>query len=243
MTPSFAKRERLTADPAAVIATLPAMGKLMITAKNLGATHERIGSIETVVREDGWLIVGGAEHASRIDPAAIAEIIVDRTSIMGEQAYPRIDFKTRDDVVLFSVVGFAGLEPFDAALTPFEPGIELEVSEAAPRGERGEVSESDPGAVPFKAAIATALPISICFDRPGFHQQWDGVVETVKPAMGFNNVMRADFHLHLKADAVTEWREEPAEAGVALVAFDADGNRLGLSVVGTAAAFAEVAVS
>jgi len=239
MTRSYPMRERLTANAAAVIATLPAMGSLMITAKNLGCTHERIGPIETVSRDGDWLVCGGAAHSSRIDPSLIAEIIVDRSSIMGGQVYPRIDFKTREDVVLFSVVGFAGAEPFDAALAPLGAGTELDAVERPPMGSKAEVLETDPGAAPFKAAITNAIPVSVRYDRPGFHQQWDGVVETVKPAMGFNNVMRADFHLHLKADAVASWRRDSDGDGVSLVALDSNGVALGLSIAGPVAAFAE----
>ena len=62
------------------------------------------------------------------------------------------------------------------------------------------------------------------FRAPGFEQAFRGVVETVKPAMGFINVMRADFHLHLKSAAVAEWRPIGPERR----AVNATGEELGL---------------
>jgi len=49
-------------------------------------------------------------------------------------------------------------------------------------------------------------------------------VETVKPAMGFINIMRGDFHLHLKSGAVAEWRETAGER----LALSAEGEEIGL---------------
>lgn len=215
------RREILPVPPASVIRKLPDMGNLMITAKQNGATHERIGTIETVTIEDGWLVCGGAAHDSRIDPTVITSVIIDRTSIMQEQVYPRIDFR-RGDEVLFSVVGFAGIEPFDAALAEFGRGEALPEEPKEPRAKRDEASLQDAGALPLQAALEAGTRVSIHFKRPGFEQAWSGVIESVKPAMGFINVMRPDFHLHLLGNTVSAWAD-----GAAL---DADGKPTGLTL-------------
>lgn len=215
------RREILAIPPASVIRKLPAMGDLMITAKQNGATHERIGTIETVTIEDGWLVCGGAAHSSRIDPTVITTVIVDRTSVMQEKVYPRIDFR-RGDEVLFSVVGFAGIEPFDAALAEFGPGEALPEEPKEPRAKRDDASLEDVGALPLQAALEAGTKVSIGFKRPGFEQNWTGVIESVKPAMGFINVMRPDFHLHLLGNTVSRWND-----GAAL---NADGVPTGLSL-------------
>jgi len=206
------RREILPVPPPSVIRKFPAMGNLMITAKRNGATHERIGPVETVTIEDGWLVCGGAAHHSRIDPTMITTVIVDRTSIMQEQVYPRVDFRSGDEV-LFSVVGFAGIEPFDAALAEFGPGEALPEEPKEPRAKRDEASLDDAGAVPLQAALEAGTKVTIGFWRKGFEQEWSGVVESVKPAMGFINVMRPDFHLHLLGGAVAGWNEGAALDG------------------------------
>jgi hypothetical protein len=221
------RRERLSVSPASVIYTLPATGRLMITAKHGGATHERIGVIQAVMADAGWLVCSGAEHDSRIDPQAITDIIVDRTSIMGEQAYPRIDFLGGEEV-LFSVVGFGGLEPFDAALAQFGPGEALPEQPRQPRGERQEASLEDVGAMPFSKALEDGEPVSISFHRRGFQQRWAGIVERVNPAMGFINVTRPDFHLHLRCGAVSRWQED--ENGEKLDALGEDQMPIGLVI-------------
>jgi len=230
-------RERLSRPAAEVIVRLPAIGRLMITARQSGATHERIGRVERIVHEDGMLLCQGAEHDSRIDPSEIATVTVDRTSIMGDKAYPRIDFADDAGTVLFSVVGFDGLEPFDMALAPLGGGVVLPVEARPERGERGEVASDDVGALPFAQASATGEPVSILFSRSGFSQAWHGTIEQVKPAMGFINVMRPDFHLHLKAGTVAGWTRTEAQGSVELSAVDFDGEPTGLVVTGRASAF------
>lgn len=210
--------EELVAPASDIIRVLPAMGNLMITAKQNGATHERIGTIETVTEDHGWLVCGGACHDSRIDPGRIDRVTADRSSVMQGQVYPRLDFFS-GDVVLFSVVGFAGAEPFDAALAPFE-GRELPEKEKPARPNRAEATLDDPGAKPLFDALAAATEVSIRFVRPGFEQQWSGIIESAKPSMGFINVMRPDFHLHLLGGSVATWQDGAAR--------NADGDVTGL---------------
>ena len=222
--PHTLPRARLAATPEAVLAALPQVGRLMITARNLGATHERIGKVESVSFADGWAVIGGAEHDSRIELGAIAELIVDRTSVMQEKAYPRIDLHRADGSYICGIVGFDGLDPFDAALAPFGPGQAVEPKPDPGPTERIEPAATDPGLVALEAVREAAAPVIVGFRQPGFRQAFRGVVETVKPAMGFINIMRTDFHLHLKSGAVAEWREVDGERR----ARNADGEELGL---------------
>lgn len=227
--PTTLPRARLDANARDVLAVLPAIGKLMVTARHLGATHERIGTVETVSFEDGWAVISGAEHESRIELASVAEIIVDRTSVMKDKAYPRIDLHRPDGSYICGIVGFDGIEPFDAAVAPLGVGTAADEKPDTPPGERVEATETDPGRLPLEDAQAAGTPVVIGFRRPGFQQFWRGTIEAVKPAMGFINVMRADFHLHLKAGAVAEWHRDSLTGE--REAFNADGEPLGLSLL------------
>lgn len=222
--PQTFPRARLAATPQAVLAVLPQIGRLMITAKNLGATHERIGPVETVSFADGWAVVGGTDHESRIELGSVAEMVVDRTSVMKDKAYPRIDLHRADGSYICGIVGFDGLEPFDNAIAALGPGEALEPKPEAGPTERIEPAETDPGLVTLEAVREAATPVSVGFRQPGFRQAFRGVVETVKPAMGFINIMRGDFHLHLKSGAVAEWRAVEGERR----AVNAAGEELGL---------------
>ncbi len=50
--------------------------------------------------------------------------------------------------------------------------------------------------------------------------------------MGFVNVMRPDFHLHLRSGAIARWRREQHGAVTELVAEDHGGAALGLVLRG-----------
>lgn len=219
-------RERLTVDVADLLGRLPEMGRLMVTANRMGATHERIGHIESVRFDAGWANLAGAGHDSRVALDAIAGIVVDRTSVMRDKVYPRIELLRADGRTLCSIVGFEGPEPFDAALAAFGPGEPLDPAEAETPAERGEVAPNDAGLAPFESAARQGGAVVIALSLDGFEQVWKGHIEAVKPAMGFINVMRPDFHLHLKANAVARWSEE----GPRLCAQDAAGHALGLSI-------------
>jgi len=223
-------RRFINEDATKVIQRLPRIGSLMIIGKRNGATHERIGAVETVTEEAGLLLCRGSAHDSRIDPAAIHGMIIDTSSIMQEQVYPRIDFNGRDGQPIFSIVGFGGLEPFEAALEGLAIVTDQSGWQKPERPKRAEVSPQDPGAVPLKAALASAQTITIAFEGPGFSQSWTGVVPKVNPGMGFINIMDSDFHLHLLGGTVGAWKEQPGEAGFALAALDHAGQATGLSV-------------
>ena len=96
--------------------------------------------------------------------------------------------------------------------------------------ERPEVDPADPGAQPFNLARDEGRTISIGFSRKGFAQNWTGVVERVNPAMGFINVTRPDFHLHLRAATVSGWQRSMQDGTIIDAALDAEGMPTGLVV-------------
>ena len=230
--PAIPPRARLAASPLEVLQVLPAIGRLMVTANHSGATHERIGTVEAVTFRDGWAILSGAEHESRIELAAIAEIVVDRSSVMRDKAYPRLDLLRADGSAIAGIVGFEGLEPFDVAVSGLALDAAVEPRPEKPASRGDEAAADDAGRVRLEAAQQAGDEVVIGFRRPGFRQVWRGRIEAVKPAMGFINVMRPDFHLHLKAGAVAEWRDG---GDGTFEAFGPEGAPIGLSLAFTSA--------
>lgn len=223
-------RRFIDSDPAEVLARLPQIGSLMIIGKRNGATHERIGPVETVSEDNGIIQCSGAMHDSRIDPTLIRKMVVDISSIMGDKVYPRIDFNREDGEALFALVGFAGLEPFEAALEGLNIVSDSSIPSRPPRPERAAVAPEDAGLPPLNAALASSKQITIAFDEQGFSQRWTGAVPKVSPGMGFINVMTEDFHLHLLGATVGRWQKDMRDGGVVLTALDHDGKPTGLTL-------------
>lgn len=221
------QRERLSADPREIFALLPGMGRVMIAASGNGVTHERIGVVAAVTNDGAAVRFQGDDHDSRVEADRIAFVIVDRSSVMKEKVYPRLEFLDALGKQVMNVVGFDGLEPFDAAIRPLGGGAAIEPEPRSAQEERAEASDDDLGARPLLAAVEGGKPITVRFDGPGFSQQWQGTLEAVRPAMGFINIIRPDFHLHLKAGVVAGWRR----VGDEQVALDADGSEIGLRVI------------
>ena len=209
-----------------VIARLPRIGKLMIITSHNGITHERIGVLETITLDGEWLACAGAEHDSRIHLPSIVRMTVDTSSVVKETAYPRIDFRDAQNAVIFSAVGFTGLEPFEAAieglaLVESAGGDEAPAFKPAP-----DAAEDDPAYGPLRAAVASGGTITITLARAGFSQNWHGIVEKIVPSRGFINIMVPDFHFHVRGGAVADW----AVDGGRWTALSADGEPIGLSL-------------
>lgn len=215
-----------------VLRRVPAIPRVMQVFRFGGATHERIGRLETVARDGDDIVCGGACHDARVRASAIASVIADRSGKMKDLELPRIDFRDKSGEVIFSIIVMeGGLKSFNAALE----GLSESAAPAAdPREtpERKELDEQDPGLSPFARAVEKAAPITIAVQGPGFRQAWSGIAESVKPGMGFINVMRPDFHLHLKGGAVADWRREGAGGEAVWTALDAHGAPTGLTVRG-----------
>ncbi|CAH1651998.1 Putative heme degradation protein [Hyphomicrobiales bacterium] len=236
MTTETPVRADLGRDASAVLHCLPQMGSVMLTARHGGATHERIGPVEAVSAEDGIVRCRGAAHDSRIHIGEVASVVVDRSGRMKDMVLPRLDFQDAGGEVLFSIIGMAGLEPFDRGLAPLGAGTPLPEPEKPVR-EPATFEEGDPGTLAFEAAREGGEPISITLTRPGVVQTWQGVVAAVKPGMGFINVMQPDFHLHLRGGSVAGWRRRDDGDAIVLEAENADGDPIGLSVRGPAVVF------
>lgn len=224
-----APHELLTAAPADVLDLLPGMGRLMVILRAGGATHERIGPVGAVSHGDGTARITGDCHDATIPLAPVAVIAIDRSSVMKDKVYPRLEFRDATGQVLVAVVGMEGLEPFEAALAPF-PRQPEPAPEKPGRVERADLAADDPVCAPFEAVVASGQPALITASAHGVSQSWQGRIEAVKPAMGFLNVMTPDFHLHLEGGSVADWRVEPGRR----IALDAGGQPTGLSLAGAA---------
>jgi len=199
--------ERLIgAAPGKVLERLPRMGRVMVIAKTGGATHERIGIVEAVTPEAGRLRLSGACHAASIDPAPVAQILIDRRSVMQGKSYPRLTFLDSSGAVITAVVSMDGGEAMEAALTGFARHAVAPEPSEPPTSASETPPEEDAGFTLLSALAETAVPVTITLEHPGLTQSWQGRIETVRPAMGFINVMTPDFHLHLKTGAVTSWQ-------------------------------------
>lgn len=242
MTTETNPRERLSQAPSEILKCLPLMGRVMLTTRSGGATHERMGAVESVTVEAGAVRLGGSFHDSRIDLATVVRIVADRTSKMRERVLPRLECQDAAGESLFSLIALDGLEPFDKALEPFGAGekLELLVRDAPGAAGAADVPEDDLGARSFAAILASGAAIAIDVERPGLFQHWEGALPEPKPAVGFVNIMQQDFHLHLKAGAVASWERQEADGTVTLRARDGEGKSFGLMLRGPAAAFGEV---
>lgn len=223
-------RALLALDPAAALARLTGMGRVMVIAVSGPATHERIGRVETVTRDGDVARLRGADHAAHIRLALIDKVVADRTVMMKDRPLPRLEFQDAAGVALFRAVALDGLAPFEAGLA------DVAWSEAAPgpaRAAGGEatLADDDPAYAPFRAAIADNRPLTITQETPALKQTWTGTLAELMPAMGYLNIIRKDFHLHLAGGAVSGWQSEAVEGGQCLTALDRDGRGFGLSVV------------
>ncbi|AGT10697.1 ChuX/HutX family heme-like substrate-binding protein [Paracoccus aminophilus] len=232
MTTQTLERAKISgATPAEVLARLPAIGRLMVIVRTEGTTHERIGAVEAVTRDGDAVIISGDCHDSRIDTGALASVLIDRTSVMRDKVYPRLEFRDAAGELVVSVVGMEGVEPFDAALADFAVVAEApEPKEAASSDPRPELDPADPALAPFEALRDSGAEVAIRNDRAGVGQEWKGVVAEIKPVMGFVNVMTKDFHLHLEGGSVASWQEAPR----ARIAIGQSGQPTGLTLISDA---------
>lgn len=222
---------RLSAEPAEILSMLPDLGDLMVVAKGDHLTHERIGPVESVWAGAGFATISGPCHDSQVLTMQIDRILFDRSTVMREKVYPRLDFLRADGTKAVSIVGMGGLEPFDTALVNVAQTPALDVRDADEGAKsKAEISEADPALAPFEAAIASGVAVTIKFRSESLQQSWQGKIEKLHPAMGFLNVMTPDFHLHLKGGAVARWQVDMTSEGPVLAAIGADGAKLGLSL-------------
>ena len=219
------------ATPADILERLPHMQRVMAVLKGNGATHERIGAVGMVTAEGDWIALGGAVHTARIDAARLAGVTLDTSSEMGGQVYPSLDFTDAEDASVLRIVGMDGADAVVGALDGLTRQAVDPVPRVRPAGDAPKDFSDDPGLVLLERLRDEGTAVTIRAAHPGCEQSWQGRIETVKPGMGFANVMTPDFHLHLRAGTVSGWRED----GDRFVALGPDSVETGLVIERVAA--------
>jgi len=233
MNDTTALRQQLDAAPDRVLMRLTAMGKIMIVASAGGVTHERIGVVEKVRRNESSFVFTGEAHDCTIDMAQVATAIADRSGKMKDKVLPKLELLNAGGELLFSVVGLDGIEKFDEGLARFTgPAIAPKVKEAA--GAQATLHNDDPAMRPLAAAHEADAEITIEMQKAGMIQRWRGTLPAINPAMGFVNIIAPDFHLHVRGGAVTRWEQSDTDVPghIRLSAIDADGKPTGLTLQG-----------
>lgn len=228
-TTELPPRAVLAATPIDALRQLPAIGRLMVILRANGVTHERIGAVEAVNVTGEQVTLSGDCHDARIDAAALARVEIDRSSVMNGKSFPRLEFLDGAGEVVLAVVGMGGAEPFEAALADLGQNT-ITAPEKPDSEKRADLAEDDAALAPFLTLQDKGAEVVIAMSRAGFDQQWRGVIEAVKPAMGFLNVMTADFHLHLAGGTVSGWRDGQGEK----IALGEGGTPTGLRLISQA---------
>lgn len=217
---------RFLGDVQEVTARLPGLGRAMVILRAGGATHERIGRIERVEADGAWILLGGAQHDSRLHAGAVAEIRFDRSSGMKDKILPRLNFLDAEGASIFAVVSLSGLGEFDASFSDlaFEDLPAEAPAEIIPKG--AALSDDDAAYPLLREAQENAWLVDLRLDLAEVAQNWRGTIAEIKPAMGFLNIMTPDFHLHLQGGSLGSWRQE----GAIWHALGTDGQPFGLSL-------------
>jgi putative heme degradation protein len=237
MNDNTALRQQLTAPAERVLARLVAMGKVMIVAQDGGVTHERIGTVEKVIRADGRLMFAGSAHDCTVDVTQVTTVIADRSGRMKDKVLPKLELLNESGELMFSVVGLDGVEKFDEAIARYA-GTDVEPRQKE-AGTPASLQDDDPAMAPLAAASESGAEVTIEMKRPGMLQRWSGYVPPMNPAMGFINIIAPDFHLHVRGGCVARWESRDAEARglIRLTALDASGKPVGLALQGPKEAF------
>ncbi|WP_159998310.1 hypothetical protein [Roseomonas sp. 18066] len=211
----------LSGDPAVALSRLSGAGRVMAVLSGPGVLLERIGTLEAVVEVDGWLEFRGPSHTARLRRDALAAVVFDRTPRMRDKPLPRVELQGADGVSLMTLHGLDGGEGFDAALGPV-------AGEVAPPRVLADVVEEG-AASPEPARMLAALraldvPLRVTLRTATVVQHYEGLLPESREMGGHQNLIQADFHLHLADSAVARWRQE----GRRLLAEGASGAPLGL---------------
>ena len=230
-------RQRLSDPPARILNRLPLAGKLMIVAQRDGVTHERIGIVERLEKQGDRVLCIGEAHDCSIDVAAVTSVVLDRTARMKDKVLPKLEFQNASEETLFTVVSLDNGDKFDLGFATL-PGVPIAVPDKK-SSEASSLANDDAAFQPLRAAIEAGTEIEIQMRRAGLDQRWRGIVPAINPAMGFINLIAADFHLHLRGGTVASWQSHKTgvDGAVELSAIGQDGNPLGLALIGPAATF------
>lgn len=213
-----------------VLERLKGLDRLMLITTGGGVTHERIGRLDKVTVDEGTIVCTGPDHDASITQSAIAGMRMDRSRSSGDKQYPRVDFLDIGGQTIFSAVSFVGLEPFDVALR----GLDIDPSEAGSATfslPDDEVDPQEPGFLVLEALAASNRPVTVTVEREAYTQNWKGVVENIVARRGFINIMVENFHFHLRAGTVAEWKQSVEDDDLTLVAVDKAGKQVGLKLV------------
>jgi putative heme degradation protein len=238
MNDATALRQQLDAAPDHVLMRLPAMGKIMIVASGGGVTHERIGVVEKIRRNEGSFVFAGQAHDCTVDMTQVATAIADRSGKMKDKVLPKLELLSAGGGLLFSVVGLDGLEKFDEGVARFSgTAIAPKLKEGG--ATQATLRDDDPAMQPLAAAHEAAAEIAIEMQKTGMVQRWRGLLPAINPAMGFVNIIAPDFHLHVRGGTVACWERSDADSAghIRLSALDAGGKPTGLSLQGPRSAF------
>jgi putative heme degradation protein len=238
MNDTTALRQQLSAAPDRVLARLTAMGKVMIVAQDGGVTHERIGVVERVRRDEGRFVFAGDAHDCTVDVAHVVTAIADRSGKMKDKVLPKLELLNANGELVFSVVGLDGIEKFDEGIARFA-GTAIEPKLKQATATQATLRDDDPAMRPLTAAHETGTEIAIEMQKTGMTQRWQGLVPAINPAMGFVNIIAPDFHLHVRGGTVARWERQDTEASghVRLTALDGEGKAIGLTLQGPRSAF------
>jgi hypothetical protein len=242
----------LNASVTEILDRIPRMGRVMVSASADSVTHELIAPVDQVLHHEqgSTTFQRASKDVSQVMSGAVHRVVVDRSSVMRDKHYPRLSFEAADGRPLFAVVGFEGLEPFDAALE----GI---VEARAAKAEAPAAPVAEAPALPDPRRIADALTLAATSDadftvgyetKGGLLQFWTGKIAELKPAMGFINIIQPAFHLHVKDGAIGWWQPLPLKVSaedmgrppsgrMRLAAFRPDGAMTALTLYGPADLF------
>jgi putative heme degradation protein len=239
MNDAIALRQQLNAAPGHVLTRLTAMGRIMIVAQDGGVTHERIGIVEKIRRNEGSFSFTGVAHDCTVDMSQVATAIADRSGKMKDKVLPRLELLNAGGELVFSVVGLDGIERFDEGLARFDGTAMAPKVKDNAAGARATLRDDDPAMQPLAAAHDADAEITIEMQKAGMMQRWRGVPPAINPAMGFVNIIAPDFHLHVRGGVVARWdRHDTDISGHArLSALDKDGKPTGLTLQGPRNAF------
>jgi putative heme degradation protein len=231
-------RAFLSGDAATGLSRLASAGRIMAVLSAPGALLERIGPLNSVTIEDGWLCLNGAAHNARLRLDALAAVVVDRTPRMRDKPMPRVELQAADGTALMTLHALDGGEGLDAALGPMmgdqaPPRILLEP--AAPR------APQQAGAELLDMLQAACVEAEILLTTPHATQRYRGTLPALRAMGEHQNLIQSDFHLHLADSAVLRWRRQALpDGGMRLHAEAGDGSLLGLTITLSALAVAQL---
>ncbi|HEV7285794.1 MAG TPA: hypothetical protein VGN75_13150 [Kaistia sp.] len=231
MTDPVSHRQALAVEPFAVLSRVPAIGNLILGVRADGALLEGIGAIDTATLEDGYAVLRGPGRETRLELAAIAQIVTDQ--MVMKNVLPFLEILDSQGNTIAKLTALDGLEGFDAALD----GLARTPLDAAPAAARPGPGD-EPADGPLKAAEAAGKPVTLQAVKTGVVHRWTGTLTSVSFSHGFLNAMQPDMHLHIRAGAIGAWNKQSVDGSDVFSAIDGAGKAIGLTLTAEAGALA-----